>query len=55
MKHVCRKSRTCCCSQLADEPDESCPVHGFGDWPPRCEECGRFLPRKVEREKGAEG
>ena len=23
---------------------EDCPVHGHGPWPPRCEECGRFLP-----------
>jgi len=33
--HRCREARTCCCYQLADEPNERCPVHGFGEWPPR--------------------
>jgi hypothetical protein len=29
---------------VALEPDERCPVHGPGEFPPRCAECGRFLP-----------
>lgn len=43
--HECRESRTCTCYMLADEPKETCPQHGSGEWPPRCAECGRFLNR----------
>ena len=43
--HECRESKTCMCSLTALEPDESCPVHGVGEWPPRCGICGRFLKR----------
>lgn len=46
--HVCRESKTCCCYPLADEPDDDCPVHAGGPWPPRCEICGRFIKRKHE-------
>jgi hypothetical protein len=46
--HICRKSNTRGCYQLATEPDEECPVHGAGEWPPRCEVCGRFVKRVVE-------
>jgi len=28
-----------------NEPDEECPVHSAGPWPPRCEVCGRFMKR----------
>jgi len=45
-EHECRESQTCTCYQLALEPDESCPQHGAGEWPPRCEVCGRFIKRK---------
>ena len=42
--HVCRQSKTCCCSQVALEPDEHCPLHGgLMEWPPRCEICGQFM------------
>jgi hypothetical protein len=41
--HVCRESKTCTCYQLALEPDESCPQHGAGEWPPRCAICGHFM------------
>jgi hypothetical protein len=44
-KHECRRSSTCCCSMSALEPDESCPIHGAGEWPPRCEICGKFMRR----------
>ena len=45
-RHKHRESRTCSCYLLALEPDEECPVHGAGEWPPRCCECGRFMRRK---------
>lgn len=32
----------CKCSQLADEPDEQCEIHGW-PYPKRCGRCGRFL------------
>ncbi len=51
-EHVCHKSRTCCCSLTALEPDEDCPIHGGGEFPPRCAVCGKFLPwpKPVEEE-----
>ena len=42
-RHQCRRSRTCCCSSQALEPDDECPIHGAGEWPPRCCVCGRFM------------
>lgn len=42
-KHICQRNKTCICSQLKLEPDEQCPIHGYGEWPPRCEICGRFM------------
>lgn len=48
--HKCRESQTCSCYLLATEPNENCPVHGAGEWPPRCEECGRYLKREHESE-----
>jgi len=45
--HVCRESRTCCCSLTALEPDEDCPVHGW-PYPPRCEICGQFMKRTFD-------
>jgi len=42
--HVCKPDDTCSCYQLADTPNEKCPVHGSGLWPAHCAECGRFLP-----------
>ena len=47
--HICQRSTTCCCYMLADEPNWRCPVHGTGEWPPRCGECGRFLPSRIWR------
>ena len=46
--HVCKESRACVCCLSATEPDEGCPVHGGGDWPPRCAVCGRFMKQKQE-------
>ena len=44
--HDCREPHDCWCYMLSDEPNEECPVHGSGPWPPRCEECGRFMAVK---------
>jgi hypothetical protein len=51
--HTHRRPSTCICYQLADEPDEKCPKHGIGDFPPRCADCGRFMPYlEMEAAKG---
>ncbi len=42
MKHICSQSRVCTCYILGLEPDEQCPQHGY-PWPPRCDQCGRFI------------
>lgn len=47
-RHAHQESRTCTCWPLALEPDEKCPRHGAGEWPPRCEMCGRFMKRKYK-------
>lgn len=41
--HVCKEGTTCTCWIQGLEPDENCPQHGGGVWPPRCSECGRFM------------
>jgi hypothetical protein len=41
--HKHRRPTTCNCSIEALEPKDTCPIHGAGDWPPRCEECGQLL------------
>ena len=52
-RHICKESKSCCCYLLADEPDENCPIHGAGNWPPRCEFCGKFLPWDIRSEFNA--
>lgn len=47
VRHVCHEPTGCTCCTGALEPDDNCPKHGCGPWPPRCEECGRFLPWSV--------
>lgn len=42
--HICEEGKGCVCSLQALEPDEDCPVHGPGPWPPRCASCGKFMP-----------
>lgn len=44
--HVCKEIDYCICSPSADEPNEYCPIHGHGIFPPRCEICGRFVKWK---------
>ena len=41
--HICKESKTCVCYLLGLEPNENCPAHGLGEWPPRCGTCGRYL------------
>jgi hypothetical protein len=43
--HVCKESHDCCCSISSLDPDEKCPVHGGGEWPPRCQSCGKFMKK----------
>ncbi len=43
MDHKCIESNICTCNTLADSPNEDCPVHMDGTWPPRCCICGRFM------------
>lgn len=42
-KHDCKRSTTCACNLQDMEPNEKCPVHGYGEFPPRCEVCGKFM------------
>jgi hypothetical protein len=41
--HKCKRPHSCTCSSQALDPDEDCPVHQLGEWPPRCGVCGRFM------------
>jgi hypothetical protein len=41
--HICQRPKTCRCSVTALEPNEDCPIHGHGEWPLRCEVCGKFM------------
>lgn len=41
--HKCEPDDICCCTILALEPDEQCPIHGW-PYPRRCRLCGRFMP-----------
>jgi hypothetical protein len=43
MTHVCTRNVGCLCSISALEPNDDCPVHSGGEWPPRCQDCGRFM------------
>jgi hypothetical protein len=42
-EHECKRNTFCTCDTQAFEPDEECPVHGAGEFPPRCCICGRFM------------
>lgn len=39
--HECREVWGCMCTALW--VGEDCPIHGAGEWPPRCGTCGRFV------------
>lgn len=43
--HECKEATGCCCSIGGLEPNDDCPVHGCGEWPPRCQTCGKFIKR----------
>jgi len=43
VKHICKEDTYCICDGWRLEPDDRCPQHGAGHWPPRCGECGRFM------------
>lgn len=47
--HKCKELKYCICSSTALEPDEDCPIHGFGPGIPRCS-CGKFVKRKKDKE-----
>lgn len=51
--HECRESTVCRCRMDADEPDDRCPVHGMGMYPPKCAECGRYMRRTREVYRGS--
>jgi hypothetical protein len=50
--HECARRSGCDCDLARDEPKETCQVHGAGEWPPRCEACGRLMPWPELTEKG---
>lgn len=50
-KHKHERPNTCICYILALEPNENCPIHGYGEWPPRCKICGKFMPYEVLEEQ----
>lgn len=52
--HECKEDKTCSCSLQALEPDEECPAHGAGPWPPRCGVCGGFVVRADRHMEGAD-
>lgn len=53
-KHECRRPDTCVCDVQALEPYEFCPVHGSGEWPPRCKICGQFMEGEMMPKLGPE-
>ena len=46
--HVHKRPDACVCSTRALEPDDTCPRHGAGEWPPRCAQCGKFMKWEPE-------
>lgn len=42
-EHICHERDYCVCSSQGLEPDEKCRSHGYGEYPDRCVECGRFI------------
>jgi len=50
-QHKCKEIDWCICDHMQDTPNEDCLKHGFGGWPPRCADCGRFMSL-ASRERG---
>jgi hypothetical protein len=44
--HKCKQLDYCICSIQGLEPTETRPIHGAGEWPPRCMYCGRFMKKE---------
>jgi len=44
--HKHKRQDWCNCSSSALEPEDSCPIHGQVEYPPRCYLCGQFLKRE---------
>ena len=36
--YVCKELDVCNCYVMALEPNENCPIHGYGSYLPRCGE-----------------
>jgi hypothetical protein len=53
--HKCEESKTCRCYLLSDTPNEDCPIHGAGPWPPRCKICGKFINWNCRQLAGSSG
>lgn len=53
--HECKRPTACRCWTGALEPADTCPVHSGGEWPPRCEECGKFMPWPQRHTEPVEG
>jgi len=52
--HTCERPTGCWCYLLATEPAEDCPIHGSGEWPPRCVWCGRFMRYLPDKDRVTE-
>lgn len=50
-EHLCAPFNYCICSAQALEPNERCPVHGFGFYPDKCRFCGRFISKSASNIK----
>ena len=46
-EHICHQVDYCLCDVMALEPNEDCPIHGHGEFPPRCMICGKFMKWEV--------
>lgn len=51
-EHKCEEATHCTCYMLADEPNPDCPQHMGPAWPPRCGDCGKFMPWPKEYTNG---
>lgn len=51
--HICREDTECSCWPGYLTPSEDCPRHVARVYPPRCVECGRYMPLldRIEEER----